>query len=62
MLPEPDLKKALRAYIESGVPEGDLKELVMRLEMEIASPGDWEAAKYQHMADSEKAKISDQLV
>lgn len=45
MVSEHDLKKALKEYLQSGPPD-EITEQVERLEMELASPGEWEAAKY----------------
>ena len=44
MVTEHELKAALREYLEAG-PPNDVTELVQQLQMELASPGDWEVAK-----------------
>jgi hypothetical protein len=59
MLPEQEFKAALRAYLEAGPPTPEVNDLLQRLEMEMASPGDWESAKYQSLSESGKAEISD---
>jgi hypothetical protein len=57
-LPEQEFKRAIREYLAGDVPEG-VRETVERLELEIASPGDWELAKYQEIAETGKAETSD---
>jgi hypothetical protein len=42
---EQEFKSALREFLALG-PDEEVKQEVERLEMELASPGDWEAAKY----------------
>lgn len=37
----------------------DVIQLVQQLEMDLASPGDWEAAKYQELADTGNAETSE---
>lgn len=59
MLPEQEFKKALRAFIEVGFAEPDTAEMLEKLEMQLASPGDWEAAKYHPLEESGKSEISD---
>jgi len=41
-----EFKQAIRNYLSAGPPD-EVRPLVERLEMEMASPGDWEAAKTQ---------------
>lgn len=46
MVNELELKKAIKEYLQNDLPE-EIKAETQRLEMELASPGDWEAAKYE---------------
>jgi len=59
MLPEQSFKAAIREYIEAGTASPEIAELIQKLEMEIASPGDWEAAKHHPLEESGKSEISD---
>jgi hypothetical protein len=59
MVPEQEFKAALRAFIETGPPSPEVTDLLQRLEMKIASPGDWEAAKHHPLEESSKSEISD---
>jgi hypothetical protein len=45
-LSEQDFKKSLREYLASGPANQELVETLEKLEMELASPGDWELAKH----------------
>jgi hypothetical protein len=45
MLPEQEFKRAIREYLRYEIPE-EARETVERLEMTLASPGDWELAKH----------------
>ena len=58
MIPENEFKRIIREYLDGDLPD-DARELIEQLEMELASPGDWEAAKYQELADSGAAETSD---
>lgn len=58
MLPEQEFKRAIREYLTGEVPE-EVRRAVEQLEMEIASPGDWELAKYQQIAESGNAETSE---
>lgn len=58
MLPEQNFKQALREYLKTDVPD-EVRDAVEQLEMELASPGDWELAKYQELEESGKAETSD---
>jgi hypothetical protein len=44
MLPEQEFKRAIREYLKNEIPD-ETRETVERLEMTLASPGDWELAK-----------------
>ena len=49
---EQEFKAALVEYLAGDVPE-ELRESIERLEMTLASPGDWEAAKHTVQPESE---------
>lgn len=51
-LTEQEFKAAIRNYLSAG-PPNEVLPLVERLEMEMASPGDWEAAKTQPATEGE---------
>lgn len=58
MIPEQDFKQLIREYLSGDVPD-DARELIEQLEMQLASHGDWEAAKYQQLAESGRAETSE---
>lgn len=49
---EQTFKAALAEYLSGDVPD-DVRESVERLEMTLASPGDWEAARHTVDLESE---------
>lgn len=51
-LPEQEFKRALREYLETGVPD-EVREQLEIVEMSIASPGDWELAKHSETTEPE---------
>jgi hypothetical protein len=52
---EPDFKAAIREYLEAGPPD-EVTELVQQLEMELASPGDWHAARFMPSPEPDTMK------
>jgi hypothetical protein len=58
MVPEQEFKKLIREYLSGDIPD-DARQLIEQLEMDLASPGDWESAKYQALSDSGTAETSE---
>jgi hypothetical protein len=65
MLPEQDFKKVMREYLAGEVPD-EVRENIERLEMEMASPGDWDRTKQEsgdqpETGENDKGEVSQWL-
>ena len=58
---EQEFKKELASYLSGDVPD-DVREMVEKLEMRLASPGDWDRVKKEsEQGENDKGQISQWL-
>lgn len=51
LITESEMKAAIREYLDADVADEDTRRAVQELEMQLASPGEWEAAKHESDPD-----------